>query len=83
MCDHKKCPTNKSSNKTKKAKVKREETAAYKAGVATTEAVAGGLGLLGRGTIWLSRQVANGTKAAGKGIADEYKRQQQHGFSKE
>ncbi len=52
-------------------------------GTATAEAVVGGLGILGRSTIFLARGLANGTKAAGKGIAGEYTRQQKSGFSKE
>jgi len=73
----------KKCDKDKKIKAKREDSKAYKAGVASVEAVAGGLGILGRGSVWLSRQVANGTAAAGRGISAEYKRQQAHGFSKE
>lgn len=58
------------------------ESTAFKAGQATAVAVTGGLGILGRGTIWLTRGIANTTTAAGRGIAAEYKRQQAEGFNK-
>lgn len=64
-------------------KSKCEDSVAFKAGVASMDALVGGLGILGRGSVWLSRQVANGTAAAGRGISAEYKRQQAHGFSKD
>ena len=52
-------------------------------GQAVGETLMEGLSLLGRSLVWTSRAVANGSTAVGKGIAKEYKRQQQEGFGKE
>lgn len=71
MCDNCK-NTNSQDNNAKAAEV----------GQAVGSAIAGGLGFLGKGTIWLSRQVAVGTAGAGKAIASEWKRQGNEGFSK-
>jgi len=35
---------------------------------------------LGKGTIWLSRQTWEGTKAAGRAMRDEYRRQGEEGY---
>jgi hypothetical protein len=56
---------------------------AKKIGRAIGRGTAYGFGFLGRGTILLARGLANGTTGAVRGIRDEYRRQQDDGFSKE
>lgn len=50
---------------------------AKEVGEKVTETVVEGSVLLGKGTIWLGRMIANGVIGASNGIAEEWKRQQE------
>lgn len=55
---------------------------AKEVGETVTEAIVDGSVLLGKGTIWLGRVLANSAVGAAKGAKEEWKRQQEQGFKK-
>ena len=81
MCD--KCTNPKHHNETyaereaRKNKMQEQGTAA---GKAVADTLVGGVALLGKSTLWLTRVTTNLTVGASKGIAKEWKRQQKDGF---